>query len=172
VSHDRDLLDNVVTSSLVLAGGGRVDEYVGGYSDWLRQRSRTDCLSADRLSRERPSTGPGAASARGPAGEESSADAERSADAKAKSSTPKKGTPKPNKLSYKDQRALEQLPQQIEALEGELEQLHARLGDPALYQGPADAVMAARSRLAEVEAELAECYDRWEALEAAQEALR
>jgi ATP-binding cassette subfamily F protein uup len=172
VSHDRDLLDNVVTSSLVLAGGGRVEEYVGGYSDWLRQRSRTDRLSADGLSRERPSTGPGAASARGPAGEESSADAERSADAKAKSSTPKKGTPKPNKLSYKDQRALEQLPQQIEALEGELEQLHARLGDPALYQGPADAVMAARSRLAEVEAELAECYDRWEALEAAQEALR
>ena len=162
VSHDRDLLDNVVTSSLVLAGGGRVEEYVGGYSDWLRQRARTGPTG----------TGPGAERTGGSAGKRSGGDGGRSADPKAKSSAPKRGTPKPNKLSYKDQRALEQLPQQIEALEGELEQLHTRLGDPVLYQGPADAVMSARARLAEVEAELTECYDRWEALEAAQEALR
>ncbi|MFP4246938.1 MAG: ABC transporter ATP-binding protein, partial [Halochromatium sp.] len=76
------------------------------------------------------------------------------------------------KLSYKDQRALEQLPRQIEALETEVEQLHARLGDPALYQGAAEQVAETQARLAEVETELADCYERWEALEAAQQALQ
>lgn len=63
------------------------------------------------------------------------------------------------------------MPQQIEALETEIEQLHARLGDPALYQGPASELSSTQSRLAEVETELQSCYERWEALEAAQQAL-
>jgi ATP-binding cassette subfamily F protein uup len=148
VSHDRDLLDNVVTSSLVLEGGGRVKEYVGGYSDWQRQRQPADEASSavEPASRQKAEGGKGtrASGGRGKA---------------------------PAKLSYKDQRALDELPPRIEALEAEVEALHARLGDPALYQGPAHELTETRTRLAEVEAELASCYERWEALEAAQQAL-
>jgi ATP-binding cassette subfamily F protein uup len=148
VSHDRDLLDNVVTSSLVLEGGGRVKEYVGGYSDWQRQRQPADEASSavEPASRQKAEGGKGA----------------RASGGRGKA---------PAKLSYKDQRALDELPPRIEALEAEVEALHARLGDPALYQGPAHELTETRTRLAEVEAELAGCYERWEALEAAQQAL-
>jgi ATP-binding cassette subfamily F protein uup len=148
VSHDRDLLDNVVTSSLVLEGGGRVKEYVGGYSDWQRQRQPADEASSavEPASRQKAEGGKGA----------------RASGGRGKA---------PAKLSYKDQRALDELPPRIEALEAEVEALHARLGDPALYQGPAHELTETRTRLAEVEAELASCYERWEALEAAQQAL-
>jgi ATP-binding cassette subfamily F protein uup len=148
VSHDRDLLDNVVTSSLVLEGGGRVKEYVGGYSDWQRQRQPADeaTSAVEPASRQKAEGGKGA----------------RASGGRGKA---------PAKLSYKDQRALDELPPRIEALEAEVEALHARLGDPALYQGPAHELTETRTRLAEVEAELASCYERWEALEAAQQAL-
>jgi ATP-binding cassette subfamily F protein uup len=147
VSHDRDLLDNVVTSSLVLEGQGAVHEYVGGYSDWLRQRAV-----------------PPATAAPAPIN-----NGDRSVAQKRSERGPAKG---PRKLSYKDQRALEALPQQIESLESEVEALHARLADPELYRGPASDLTATQARLAEVESELADCYERWELLEAAQEALR
>ncbi len=153
VSHDRDLLDNVVTSSLVLEGNGRVEEYVGGYSDWLRQRAEVA-----------PASGSQAQSLQKLSKPESRAKGQSRGSSAARS----KST---GKLSYKDQRALEQLPQQIEALEAEIEQLHARLGDPALYQWASEEVAGIQARLAEIEAELTGCYERWEALEAAQQAL-
>ena len=154
VSHDRDLLDNVVTSSLVLEGDGRVREYVGGYSDWQRQRGNRPELTA----------APEARAASTPASKPGS----RQAGQGSKSAKP--GKPgRPGKLSYKDQRALEQLPQRIEALEAEVEQIHARLADPALYQGQPSEVSGIQARLAEVEAELQTCYERWEALEAARQ---
>ncbi|MCF8014981.1 MAG: ATP-binding cassette domain-containing protein [Chromatiaceae bacterium] len=162
VSHDRDLLDNVVTSSLVLEGDGRVQEYVGGYSDWQRQRQRDDRAVA--------STTPGA---KRPSAQLSTSAPSQKGQRREDGGVASAGRGKPPaKLSYKDQRALEQLPQQIETLEAEVEQLHARLGDPALYQGPASEVSSVQARLAEVEAELKGCYERWEALEAAQEALQ
>ena len=167
VSHDRDLLDNVVTSSLVLEGGGRVQEYVGGYSDWLWQRGRAGRSEASAMPGARDTSTSQRKSApkqNGPKQAGRGKDTERSSSAgRGKSS---------GKLSYKDQRALEQLPQQIEALETEVEQLHARLGEPALYQGPASELSSTQSRLAEVEIELQSCYERWEALEAAQQALQ
>ena len=156
VSHDRDLLDNVVTSSLVLEGGGRVEEYVGGYSDWLRQRDQSSPASAPRAQSLQRQNKPDA---------QQQGQAQRAG----RASTPRGKAS--GKLSYKDQRALEQLPQQIEALETEIEQLHARLGDPALYHGAPHEVTETQDRLALVEAELAGCYQRWEALEAAQQAL-
>ncbi|KAA6185084.1 ATP-binding cassette domain-containing protein [Thiohalocapsa marina] len=146
VSHDRDLLDNVVTSTLVLEGEGRVGDYVGGYSDWLRQRPAPVAETTARTaSRSRPS-------------------APRLSDTKP--GAPRPGSPK--KLSYKQQRELEQLPQRIEALEAEQEALHLCLADPALYQGDGSEVAAAKARLAEVEGELSAGYARWEALEEAQ----
>ena len=151
----------------MLAGNGRVEEYVGGYSDWLRQRPPSQ---ADGQPTTKPKVGGAAGAATGTRGARPKGT--QSTEQRAGKASANKGAPKPAKLSYKDQRALEQLPQQIEALEAVVEQLHATLGDPALYQGPATEVTATQARLAEVEAELAECYDRWEALEAAQEALR
>lgn len=158
VSHDRDLLDNVVTSSLVLEGEGRVTEYVGGYSDWLRQRPAA--INADPRSGS-PMAAPGT-----PAKTRSKATAPGKGHANA--SAQDKAQRRPTKLSYKDQRELEQLPQRIEELEDALAQVHARLSDPSLYQGPPSELSETQTRLGELEAELAICYARWEALEDAQ----
>jgi ATP-binding cassette subfamily F protein uup len=136
VSHDRQLLDNVVTSTLVFEGDGLVRDYVGGYEDWRRQR--------------RPPAVP--------------APAEPSPAKPPKAETPEPKRPAA-KLSYKETRELAELPARIETLEQEREDLHARLADPVLYQGDGGAVAAVTSRLADLETELAGAYARWEALE-------
>jgi ATP-binding cassette subfamily F protein uup len=144
VSHDRAFLDEVVTSTLVFEGNGAVNEYVGGYADWLRQRKA-------------PSPVGGAPSARTSGGA-----AHRPEDG---STTEVPSAQKRAKLSYKDQRELEQLPARIEALETEQTQIHAGLADPSVYQKGGDAVTSLQSRLVKVEADLAAAYARWEALE-------
>jgi len=145
VSHDREFLDNVVTSSLVFEGGGRVAEYVGGYSDWERQQA----AAAKSLQRA-----PGRASAR---------------EAPRPDPRPAAAAPPPArrgaKLSYKDQRELDALPARIEALEAEVEALQQRLADPALYRAGGAEVATAQSRLDAAEAALASAYARWQALE-------
>jgi ATP-binding cassette subfamily F protein uup len=136
VSHDRAFLDNVVTSTLVFEGEGRINEYVGGYSDWLRQR------------RSAPAPTRTAANERGGA---------------PSSPTPK---PKPRKLSYKDQRELEGLPAAIARLEAEQAELTVVVGDSALFRrSPADAAAAVK-RLEAVQTELEAAFARWEDLEA------
>jgi ATP-binding cassette subfamily F protein uup len=146
VSHDREFLDNVVTSSLVFEGGGRVAEYVGGYSDWERQQATA--RSADRAA--------GGASPRSPSRPDTQV-------------TPSVATPPPArrgaKLSYKDQRELDALPARIEALEAEVGALQQRLADPALYRGGGAEVAAVQARLSAAEAGLAQAYARWAALE-------
>ena len=140
VSHDRDLLDNVVTSTLVLEGEGRVGEYVGGYSDWLRQRPAPQAPATRAAEAAKPD----------------------------KTSPPpqdKPRTAKPAKLGFKETRELAELPARIESLEGEQETLHAQLADPALYQGDGSAAAEARTRLSQVEEALTSAYARWEALE-------
>jgi ATP-binding cassette subfamily F protein uup len=135
VSHDRALLDAVVTSTLVFEGAGGVREYVGGYDDWLRQR---------------PGGNPDAATpTRRKASRQKSAPVRRT----------------PGKLSYKEGRELQALPARIEVLEREQERLQARMADPAFYREAGEAISAARDRLAAVEVELKECYERWEVLE-------
>ncbi len=136
VSHDRDFLDNVVTSVLVFEGGGRIGEYVGGYSDWLRQRPRAKAPGA------KPSARKG-----GPA-------------------KPAIRENRPAKLSYNDQRELEQLPVRIESLEEALAALDAEMADPAFYRRPGGAIAEVRTKRETLSAELEECYARWEALEA------
>ena len=134
VSHDRAFLDNVVTSTLVFEGQGRVNEYVGGYSDWLRQR-RTDAPAA------RP---PG------------------------RSAAPvRSAPPKARKLSYKDQRELDALPDLIQRLESEQAELTAAIGDPELYRRDPDGAAAAVARLNAVGGELEAAFARWETLESA-----
>jgi ATP-binding cassette subfamily F protein uup len=137
VSHDRAFLNNVVTSTLVFEGEGRIGDYVGGYDDWLRQR------------RSEPAARP----------------VEKTAAAAA----PAERRDKPKaKMSYKEQRELETLPQRIEALEAEQQALHQAMSAPDFYQQDKAAVTATQDRLAALEDELTAAYERWEMLEAQQ----
>ena len=137
VSHDRAFLDNVVTSTLVFEGEGRIGEYVGGYSDWLRQRKAT-VPSAVSSSKSKP---------------------------KPPSATPAPASGKPKKLSYKDQRELDALPARIESLEAEQSELQAVTSDPDFYRQEPDTITATLARLEALSAELESCYARWEELE-------
>jgi ATP-binding cassette subfamily F protein uup len=134
VSHDRAFLNNVVTSTLVFEGEGRVAEYVGGYDDWLMQR-RPDAV-------------------------------EKKARPGGKQEQQRTRPERPRKLTFKEQRELEALPQQIESLEAEQQALYHAMADPEFYKGEAHAIVEAKARLEALEQELEEAYQRWEALEA------
>jgi ATP-binding cassette subfamily F protein uup len=140
VTHDRVFLDNVVTSTMVLEGDARIREYVGGYEDWLRQRSGERVIETARAQ-------PGAVVAQG--------------NVKA---IPRSPTT-PQKLSYKEQRELEGLPSRIEALEAEDRQLHAAIHDPDFYRELAVTIRRTLKRLEEVRGELASAYARWDELD-------
>ncbi|MCX2919821.1 MULTISPECIES: ATP-binding cassette domain-containing protein [Stenotrophomonas] len=140
VSHDRDFLDNVVTSTMVMEGDGVVGEYVGGYTDWQRHAARVAAA---------------AAAAPVVAAKPVAAAAAAAAPAEAK-----------RKLSYKDARELEQLPLKIETLEKDVEGLTAAMNDPAFYQRSAADMAAHNAKLAKVQAELDAAYARWEELDA------
>ncbi|MGE3955417.1 MAG: ATP-binding cassette domain-containing protein [Vicinamibacterales bacterium] len=140
VSHDRVFLDNVVTSTIVFEGDGRVEEYVGGYADWLRQRRKVEGA---------PAAGARTSSAPVPA-----------------SGPPTQSSAAARKLSYKEQRELEALPGRIEALESEHAQLQAAMAAPEFYKEGADAIAKAMARNGAVEEELLVAYERWDELEA------
>ena len=138
VSHDRDFLDNVVTSTIVMEGDGHIGEYVGGYSDWLRQRPQP----AGQAS---PSTPFGAVSA------------QRSAPS---------APPSRRKLSFKEQRELDDLPQRIEALEARIATATARMAETGYFQREAGAINADNVELAQAQAALDATYARWQELDA------
>ena len=141
VSHDRDFLDNVVTSTLVMEGDGIVGEYVGGYSDWLRQRP------APRAGTDEARTAPGAGV---PVSQPAAPPVEPAAR---------------RKLSYKDARELEQLPARIEALEARIAAATAAMNDAAFFQRDAAAIQADTDALAAAQRELDGAYARWAELE-------
>jgi ATP-binding cassette subfamily F protein uup len=143
VSHDRAFLDNVVTSTFVFEGDGIVKEYVGGYEDWLRQR-RTD-----------------AAVPAGPAGIRSSGSPGPAARASAVESAARK-------LSYRERRELDSLPDLIESLEAEQRALGGTIADPAFYKEPPGRIAEALERVQQIERELADLYARWDALDSRQ----
>ncbi|MBA8889745.1 ATP-binding cassette subfamily F protein uup [Dokdonella fugitiva] len=152
VSHDRDFLDNVVTSTLALEGGGRVGEYVGGYSDWLRQAPRAAVARIgvgkeplrDKAPRGRAATDAPLAGA--------------AAEAKA--------APAKRKLSYKESRELEELPARIDALETRIAALGAAMQEPGFYQQDGARIVAANGELATLQGELDAAYARWAELDA------
>jgi ATP-binding cassette subfamily F protein uup len=134
VSHDRRFLDNVVTQTLAAEGGGAWHEYVGGYSDWLRQRRRPT-------------------------------EAKRGAGAPAVEAPPKE---KPRaKLSYKEQRELAALPEEIEALEREQSQLTALMSGPDYHRRGPQQIRDDRLRSEAIETLLLAKFARWESLEEA-----
>ncbi|MCW8908555.1 MAG: ATP-binding cassette domain-containing protein [Sedimenticola sp.] len=143
VSHDRVFLNNVVTSTLVFEGEGRVNEYVGGYDDWLSQRK----VSSPENSPKSEVAGTGQAKLVPTRTQKSDA------------------AVKPKKLSYKDQRELDALPKRIEELERKLEQLQMTLADPAYYKRPQEEQAETQRQLQATETELNEAYGRWEELE-------
>jgi ATP-binding cassette subfamily F protein uup len=141
VSHDRDFLDNVVTSTLAMEGDGKVGEYVGGYSDWLRQGSPSWLGQRATPAPATPATM-----------------------AKPAQAPPPAVTAK-RKLSYRESRELEQLPARIEALEARVAELAALSNDPAFYRRDAAAITAHNATLADIQAELDTAYARWAELE-------
>jgi len=136
VSHDREFLDNVVTGTLALEGDGRVGEYVGGYTDWQRQSAP---LATARKAARAP--------------------------VKSMAETAAAATAK-RKLTYKDARELELLPQRIEALEARIADIGAAMQEPAFYQQASAAITATNEELAGLQRELDAAYARWQELDA------
>ena len=141
VSHDREFLDNVVTSVMVFEGDGAVSQYVGGYRDWVA-RGGALLAKQERTENARPVTAAG--------------DPDRTAQA----------APVVKKLSYKDQRELEQLPEQIERLELQQQEVERQIGDPTFYQGEQQAINRVLEQHRQLLAELEALYERWDELEA------
>ncbi|ELL20127.1 heme ABC exporter, ATP-binding protein CcmA [Neisseria meningitidis NM3652] len=139
VSHDRMFLDNVITQSIIFEGNGRLKEYIGGYQDYIDAKSREAKIQTESA----PKT----------------ADAE-----------PVKEKPKANrtvKLSYKEQRELDALPDEIAALEAEQAEINAQLSDPEIFKDYEKAGTL-QSRAEEIEMLLLEKLERWELLETKQ----
>ncbi|MEO8278345.1 MAG: ATP-binding cassette domain-containing protein [Ideonella sp.] len=157
VSHDRRFLDNVVTSTIAWEGDpewggqpGQWREYEGGYEDWITQRTRAQAIR-EKASREQGSAGE---KSRGVPVKGGNAKAVEAAAAPAKRA----------KLSYKEQRELDELPGRIEALETEQATLAAVLADPAIYVSDAPQAERAQLRCAQIEEQLLVALERWEAL--------
>lgn len=131
VSHDRTFLNNVVTSTIFVKGDGEVREYDGGYDDFVRQRGPL-LSKSDALI---PSTKPN------------------------QPETP--AIKKKAKLSFKEKRELEELPKQIEKLEGEQESLHTKMAEPDYFKGPAAEIATTSRRLEAIAIELGNLYERW-----------
>ncbi len=145
VSHDREFLDKIVTSTLVFEGTGKVQAYVGGYSDWLRYgRSLTETDNTNQIGRRTKGPSPG--------------------------SKDEKGNQR-KKLSYKLKIELEQLPDKIEALEREVAGLEEQTVHPDFYTQPFDKVQPILDRLTSKQSELEQAIDRWSELEIMQQGL-
>ena len=143
VSHDRDFIDKVVTSTLVMEGGGHVGEYVGGYTDWVRQRPRHFARTSGQF------------------------DAARAANAPARPAVAAT-TPAPvekRKLGFKEQRELAELPRQIEQFETRIAALTAAMNAPAFFKRDAAAINAHNADIAGAQSQLDAAYARWEALD-------
>jgi ATP-binding cassette subfamily F protein uup len=138
VSHDRDFLDNVVTSTLVFEDNGQVEHYIGGYSDWIKQnKGLRDQDGALRV--KKPSAGVSV-------GQEVKA-------------------PVKKKLSYKIQRELDLLPNKIEGLELQIKTLEVAMADTSFYKKSAEDTQLVIDQLASFSEELNTSLDRWAELE-------
>jgi len=136
VSHDRTFLDNVVTQVIASEGDGMWREYVGGYSDW--ERVRASAPAAKGKSDSKP---------------------------EAKAAEPAPVAAKAKKLSYKEQRELDELPKLIAQLEAEQKTISAQLADADLYKKNPDEVVRLNARFSEIDGLLLESLEKWEAIE-------
>jgi len=139
VSHDRAFLDNVITSTLVFEGDGRIQEYIGGYEDWQRQHAAALAAQAADTTPPEPV----------PKGRQSRSTASGA----------------PRKLTFREQRELAELPARIEALEAEQEALGAMVAAPDFYKQSAETITARLAKLEDMARERDELYARWAELE-------
>ncbi len=143
VSHDREFLDNVVTSTVVFEEDGRAKEYVGGYSDWVRhghQLAETENIAL--------------------------------AEAKKRAAAERRKDKNKTKLSYKDQRELDQLPEEIENLESGIAALQSQIAAPEFYSQDNEAVQQMLQELSNAEQLLEQRVERWSDLESKQDLLQ
>jgi ATP-binding cassette subfamily F protein uup len=145
VSHDRKFLDNVVTSTFSFEGNGIVKEYVGGYSDWLRQTRTSKSTENKKQKTKKENRQPQSA---------------RPAPTQETIPTAKK------KLSYNLRRELDMLPDKIDKLEAEQRKLTLQMSRTDFYNQPEKTVKDVSSRLNNISAELEECFQRWAELDA------
>jgi len=143
VSHDREFLDNVVTSTVVFEEDGKVQEYVGGYSDWVRQGHRL-------------------------AETDSPFEVER----KKRQASELRRKKNATKLSYKDQRELDQLPEEIETIESAIAELQRRIAAPDFYAQDGAAVQQQLKELSDRETLLEQRIERWGELESLKESFQ
>lgn len=141
VSHDREFLNNVVTSSIVFEPDG-VNEYVGGYDDWVRQRDAKRTLT------------------------ESGDSGNKSSGGKEQAKVALKPADKKRKLSYNEQRELKSLPATIEKLEQQIEERTQAMSDPEYFKQSADKIASDQKAMSDWNEQLADAYQRWEVLEA------
>jgi len=142
VSHDRAFLNNVVTSTLVFEGDGKVKEYAGGYDDYVRQRAEAD------VSKSVPSKPDRKSAAGNRTGNQSPGESQKAG------------------LSYKEQRELDALTKTIHTLEQEQNDHHTAMAAPDFFKNGGAEIAQAKSRLETIEQELTALYARWEELEA------
>lgn len=138
VSHDRSFVNNLVTSTIAFEGDGKLEEYVGGYDEWIQQRKY-------------PSSSP--------------AKKEKSSKPINKKAVQQAKKPAEKKLTYKERLELEALPQRIEELEEKISALHAEMSKPEFYTQDAEAIKDTQHKLAQREQELENAFERWGELE-------
>lgn len=143
VSHDRAFLDNVVTQVIAFEGNGQLEEYPGGYQDWVDTRARMAAMKQD-IQRKAAAANP----------EPAKQERDRSN--------------RTQKLSFNEKRELERLPEEIAALEAEQAELQTRLQDPNIYRDAPQDARSMQGRIEEIELALLEKLERWEVLEAKQ----
>ena len=131
ISHDRAFINNIVSSTLVMEGNGKIGEYIGGYDDWIRQTHTNKIRIESKPKKE---------------------------------NTPKEEN-KTKKMSYKDQRELDDLPKKIETLEKEIEGVQKIMLDPDFYQSGKDNISVVSQKLEKKQKELDTAYAKWEKLD-------
>ncbi len=140
VSHDRAFLNNVVTSTIVLEGDGVINEYPGGYDDWLSQKPQKAAeVKEKNIKKEQY---------------------EESVKEKKASN---------RKLSHKEEQELASLPLKIEKLETEQDEIYNLMADPAFFQNPPAEIIKVKEKLEKIEDELLKTFERWELLEGSKE---
>ncbi|MEI6744509.1 MAG: ATP-binding cassette domain-containing protein [Methylococcaceae bacterium] len=137
VSHDRAFLDNVVTNIFVLDGSSNVQEFFGGYTDWLEYNKTLEAAAL----------------------------VSKKATPKVEKIAPVSTAPKKKKLSFKEQQELEKLPALISKLEAEQVELTAKINEPNFYKHEQSVINEALDELKSIENELVGCYARWDELE-------
>lgn len=135
ISHDREFIDNIATSCIAFEGKGILKHYVGGYSDWQDYKNKVPPLKSSPLQKEN------------------------------KSKNLQKISPPKTRLSYREQREYDEIPEKITQLEEEIHDLELKLGDPAFYNESPEAIKSTVNQLENAKLIVSRLYARWEELE-------